>query len=94
MSVLYLNQKDQERVWEPRDFYLVAGFDFLVGLALRNDTFAMLNRQVKVIGFWDCRLPLNLLSDDIPTFWYSWLSVSLLPDDMPNFWESWVPAIL
>jgi len=34
-----------------------------------------LNRQVKVIGFCDCRLLPNLEKDDVPNVCDSWLSV-------------------
>jgi hypothetical protein len=62
------------------DFYLVAGLGFLVGLVLRNDTFARLSRQVKVIGFGDLRLPPNLLKDGVPNFCDCWLPVPAMVD--------------
>jgi hypothetical protein len=62
------------------DFYLVVGLSLLVGLALRNDIFARLNRQVKVIAFWYFRPPLILLIDVIPGFWECWLPVSAMVD--------------
>ena len=40
----------------------------------------ILNRQVKVIGFWYFRPPLNLLIDDIPNFWECWLPIRPLVD--------------
>lgn len=41
---------------------------------------AILNRQVKVIGFCDFWLLLNLLMDDVPNFCDLWLSVRQLVD--------------
>jgi hypothetical protein len=40
----------------------------------------ILNRQVKVIRFWDCRPLSNLEKDNVPNLWESWLSVRAMVD--------------
>jgi hypothetical protein len=53
---------------------------------------ATFNLQVKVIGFCDLWLPLNLLKDGLPNVCDSWLSVFLLKDGLPNFCDCWLPV--